>query len=247
MNPISRVVGVCSVLAVMVLAGLVPITSAASTTASTTDREPRVTEPDINKKWISYGAARRRQMAAYSDRHYGERESSLEPEVIVEHFTASNSFSSTWNYFNSNGPYNGERPNVCAHFLIDSDGEIFQLVPTDLRCRHVIGLNHRAIGIEMVGTSDKQIMRRERQYDAAQQLTVWLMDSYGVQLGDVIGHSESLNSPYHHEKVKAWRCQTHADWSHRHMNRFRDDLRDLAEDEDVEIGDAVNREPSNCG
>jgi beta-N-acetylhexosaminidase len=38
---------------------------------------------------------------------------------------------------------------------------------------------------------------------------------------DVIGHAESLSSPYHHERVRRLRRQTHADMSHAAMRRYR--------------------------
>ena len=68
----------------------------------------------------------------------------------------------------------GELPGTCAHYLVDKDGTIYQLVPTSVRCRHTIGLNDQAIGIEMVqegGSSaswaDQQILDRPAQVGAA--------------------------------------------------------------------------------
>ena len=51
-----------------------------------------------------------------------------------------------------------ELPGTCAHFVIDTDGTIYQLVSTSIMCRHTVGLNYTAIGIEHVGTSDAQIL-----------------------------------------------------------------------------------------
>lgn len=45
-------------------------------------------------------------------------------------------------------PELGEMPNVCAHFVISSSGQIFRLVNLRTRCRHTVGLNWTAIGIE---------------------------------------------------------------------------------------------------
>ena len=44
--------------------------------------------------------------------------------MIVEHYTASTSFSSAWNTFASDAPDAelGEKPGTCAHFVIDHDG-----------------------------------------------------------------------------------------------------------------------------
>ena len=56
----------------------------------------------------------------------------------------------------------GELPGVCAHFVIDTDGTIYQLVNLRVRCRHAIGMNWTAIGIEHVGTSDGQMLSSRR-------------------------------------------------------------------------------------
>ena len=56
---------------------------------------------------------------AYSRRHYGEAKAKLvDPKVIVEHYTASTTYSSAFNTFAANAPdvEFGERPGVCAHF-----------------------------------------------------------------------------------------------------------------------------------
>ena len=48
-------------------------------------------------------------------------------------------------------PELGQLPGTCAHFVIDRDGTIYQLVPLGIMCRHTVGLNYTAIGIEHVG------------------------------------------------------------------------------------------------
>ena len=80
---------------------------------------------------IPFGDNRKREMRAYARRHYGIDDFRLRPRVIVEHFTASNSFASAFNTFASNTPdvELGELPGVCAHYLIDRDGTIARLVP----------------------------------------------------------------------------------------------------------------------
>ena len=88
-------------------------------------------------------------------------------------------------------------------------------------CRHTVGLNYTAIGIEHVGTSDAQILHDPQQLAASLKLTLWLMTQFHISLGNVIGHSESLTSPYHRELYAPWRCQTHADWLHADMTMYR--------------------------
>ena len=70
-------------------------------------------------------------------------------------------------------------------------------------CRHTVGLNWTAIGIEHVGTSDAAVMSNRRQLRASLGLTKWLQSRLAIRPRDVIGHSESLSSPYHHERVQA--------------------------------------------
>ena len=139
--------------------------------------------------------------------------------MIVEHYTASTTFSSAWSTFASDAPDSElhERPGTCAHFVIDRDGTIYQLVPLTTICRHTVGLNWTAIGIEHVGTSDASILSNPRQMRASLELTLWLMHRYDISLPNVIGHSESLTSRYHRERYAPWRCQTHADWQHADM------------------------------
>ncbi len=180
--------------------------------------------PPIVSKPIPFGAQRKAETAAYARRHYGLNTWRLEnPRVIVEHYTASESFSSAYSTFASDTPDSElhELPGTCAHFVIDRDGTIYQLVSLTTICRHTVGLNYTAIGIEHVGTSDAEILGNPRQLDASLRLTAWLMGRYGIQLRNVIGHNESLTSPYHHERYAPWRCQTHGDWSRKDMNVYR--------------------------
>ena len=183
-----------------------------------------VPPPAIVQSPIPYPAKRKRDMAAYAQRHYGKRSFRLEgPKVIVEHYTANTSYSATWNTFAANvaDPELHELPGTCAHFVIDTDGTIHQLVPLELMCRHTVGLNDTSIGIEHVGTSDGAVMANKRQLRASLRLTRWLQATFAIQTKDVIGHSESLSSPYHHERVARLKTQTHGDMTRSTMVRYR--------------------------
>jgi N-acetylmuramoyl-L-alanine amidase len=184
-------------------------------------------KPAIVSRPIPYGERRKREMAAYSARHYGRRTARLRrPHVIVEHYTANDSFSATWNTFAADvaDPELHERPGTCAHFVIDRDGTIYQLAPLRLRCRHTVGLNHTAIGVEHVGRSDAAVLDRRTVLRASLALSRWLRCRYAIRVRDVIGHAESLDSPYHRENVARLRTQTHGDMSHAAMQRYRERL-----------------------
>ncbi|HEY7478083.1 MAG TPA: peptidoglycan recognition family protein [Actinomycetota bacterium] len=217
-------------LAVMLIA---PVEVAAAAPAAGPEpaglaRTGRVAElrPEIRWRPIPYGARRKRQMAAYSQRHYGQHTWRLRsPQAVVEHYTTGTRWQSAWNWFASNTRHNGERPGTCAHFLIDRDGTIRQLVPLWVRCRHAVGMNHLSIGIEHVGTSDRMVLDNPRQMRASLRLTRWLMARFGVGIGNVIGHRETLESPLRYELDPDWRCLVHADFPHRAMREYRTRLR----------------------
>ncbi len=65
------------------------------------------------------------------------------------------------------------------------------------------------------------------QLRASLRLTQYLRCRYGIAVKNVIGHAESLSSPYHFELVPSLRHQTHGDWKHSSMRVYRRDLRRL--------------------
>jgi len=135
---------------------------------------------------------------------------------------------------------------VCAHFLIDTDGTIYQLVNLRIRCRHAIGMNWTAIGIEHVGTSGDAILDDRDMMRASLRLTVWLMARFGIAWGNVIGHAETLQSPFHEELYDGWRCMTHADFNRGEMHIFRRRLKRVAGRLDVPIGAGPHWVDSGC-
>jgi N-acetylmuramoyl-L-alanine amidase len=186
-------------------------------------------------------------MRAYAQRHYGlDTFELIDPQVVVEHFTAGTEFEAAYDILAVDVPHLGELPGTCAHFVIDADGTIYQLVPLHLMCRHTVGLNYAAIGIEMVGTSDEAILKNPEELTAALNLTLWLMERFHIQLRNVIGHNESLTSPFRKELVSSLRCQTHQDWNHRDMQIFRRDLARLAAKFGVPVGPPAAPVDSGC-
>src|SRR3954471_5110628 len=183
-----------------------------------------VPQPTIVQRPIPFPAKRKQEMAAYARRHYGIDSYRLrDPKVIVEHYTVTSTFQKTYNTFAPDvaDPELHELPGTCSHYVIDRDGTIYQLVPRSIMCRHTVGLNYTAIGIEHVGSSDADILGNPRQLAASLRLTRWLRCRYRIAVKNVIGHSESLSSPYHREHVARLRTQTHADWTHADMRRYR--------------------------
>jgi hypothetical protein len=185
--------------------------------------------PRIAERPIPFGAERLEQTVAYSERHYGFRGKDLDPKVIVQHYTVIPTVDGVVSLFAKNRPDAElkELPGVCSHYLIARDGTILELVPPRLICRHTVGLNHVAIGIEHVGASDGEVLGNARQLDASLRLTAWLRCRHGIGVRDVIGHAESLSSRHHHERVARLRRQTHDDFQRASMERYRARLRRL--------------------
>jgi len=190
-------------------------------------RSTAVPKPRIDWDPIPYGKARKRQMANYSHRHYGDRAWRLrDPKAIVLHYTATATYGPVHSAFAANSPSLGERPGVCAQFVVDKDGTIHQLTRLGVRCRHTIGLNQTSIGIEMVQQSrstrhgaDRAILERRKQVRAATKLTAWLKQRYRIGMRDVIGHSMANDSRYF-EDLEGWR-NDHVDWLRGDVRDFR--------------------------
>jgi beta-N-acetylhexosaminidase len=64
-------------------------------------------------------------------------------------------------------------------------------------------------------------MGDHRQLAASLRLTRALQGRYGIATRNVIGHNESLSSPYHRENVGRLRTQTHADFPKPVMDGYR--------------------------
>jgi len=219
-----RFTAAAGLVALAVCAAALPLSAGARTSS------PRQLRPRITQWLIPFGPKRKRQMAAYSQRHYGERTWRLRrPRVIVEHVAVASTAAAVYNTFAPDvaDPELGELPNVCTHFVVSSSGRIFQLVNLRTRCRHTIGLNWTAIGIEHTGFADGDVLGDRRQLRASLRLTRYLRCRFQIRLRNVIGHAESLSSPYHRERVPSLRNQTHGDWRHSSMRVYRRKLRRL--------------------
>jgi N-acetylmuramoyl-L-alanine amidase len=171
-------------------------------------------------------------MAAYSKHHYGQYKWRLaNPKLIVEHYAAAGSISAIYNTFAPDRPdvEFHQLPGVCAHFAVSATGGIYKFVPISIRCRHVVGLNHVAVGIEHVGFSDQDILGRPAQLNASLRLTQWLRCRLGLPINQVIGHNESLSSPFYRELDPRFKGQTHGDWNHADMQTYRTDLAKLGD------------------
>ncbi|ASQ44657.1 N-acetylmuramoyl-L-alanine amidase [Legionella clemsonensis] len=138
----------------------------------------------------------------YQLTHYGIDSQSIEiePKMIVLHWTCIPTFEATFRIFNpavfpQSSPRLKELPgnlNVSSHFVVDRDGTIYQLMPENWMARHVIGLNHYAIGIENIGGVNSIDDLTEAQVKANAFLVCHLKKKYPA-ISHVIGHRDYLN------------------------------------------------------
>ncbi|MHA7832032.1 MAG: peptidoglycan recognition protein family protein [Flagellimonas sp.] len=127
---------------------------------------------------------------------YGLEQNSPEitPKMVVLHWTAIPSLKKSFEVFNRS-TLPSWRPdiesvsglNVSAHFLVDQDGTIYRLMPETTMARHVIGLNHCAIGIENVGGTEEMPLTKQ-QLKSNIYLVKYLASKYDIDY--VIGHQE---------------------------------------------------------
>ena len=85
--------------------------------------------PPIVERHIPMPATRKREMRAYSKRHYGKARLKLTPKVIVEHIAVAPTAQSVINTFAPDhpDPELHELPNVCSHYLISENSKILAL------------------------------------------------------------------------------------------------------------------------
>lgn len=145
---------------------------------------------------ITFGPEREALTLQYLSERYAleQTDSRIVPRMIVLHWTAIPTLKMSFDTFNPS-KLPGSRTdvqkagalNVSAHFLVDRDGTIFRLMPETTMARHVIGLNHCAIGIENVGgTADTPLTKAQLRSNIF--LVNYLAEKYNIAY--LIGHYE---------------------------------------------------------
>ena len=103
--------------------------------------------PEIVEMPVEQSELRESLAREYAQIHYGRTETTIVPQAVVVHWTAADTWESTYNYFYSPERSDGTL-NVASHFLVGRDGTIYRLTDETAMNRHAIGYNWCAIGIE---------------------------------------------------------------------------------------------------
>lgn len=193
------------------------------------------TRPTLVQRPIEWDQERMELSRAYLASRYGlhQEDARIRPRIVVLHWTAIPTLEASFQAF-----YPTRLPavrgdissagalNVSAHYLVDRDGTIYQLMPDTLMARHTIGLNHCAIGIENVGGTPETPLTPE-QLKADAWLVRNLAGRYPIRY--LIGHYEYTafeGHPLWLEQDSAYRTEK-TDPGQGFMNKIRRSLRDL--------------------
>jgi len=144
---------------------------------------------------INYSKERIKLSVEYLKIRHGITQSSptINPKIIVLHYTDGGTIKSIHNYFNPATIENARQLNkkvstlnVGSQYLIDRDGKIYQLMPDTLLARHAIGINYCAIGVENIGGDNNPLT--QAQVVANAKLVRYLSKKYKIEY--LVGHSE---------------------------------------------------------
>ncbi|WP_164008225.1 N-acetylmuramoyl-L-alanine amidase [Pyxidicoccus trucidator] len=114
-------------------------------------------------------------------------------DTIVMHHTASNNGAADLAWMRN------PKSEVSAHYMIDRDGKIYQLVGDEKRAWHAgkgelhgvpSDINSRSIGIELVNDGSGKTAFPDAQYKALIQLTGHLKQKYNVPMKNIVGHAD---------------------------------------------------------
>lgn len=165
---------------------------------------------------ITFNDERKILTLEYLENRYGLDQDTpqIVPKMIVLHWTVIPTFEKSFEAFNPVSLPNW-RPdikdvsglNVSSQFLVDRDGTIYRLLPETTMARHVIGLNHCAIGVENVGGTD-DLPLTKAQLKSNIWLVKYLKDKYDIDY--LIGHYEYTlfeNHPLWLEKDAGYRTK----------------------------------------
>jgi N-acetylmuramoyl-L-alanine amidase len=124
--------------------------------------------------------------------NFNERKG-MDIDTIVIHHTASNNGAGDLAHMRD------PKAEVSAHYMLDRDGKIYQLVGDSKRAWHAgagelhgvpTDVNGRSIGIEIVNDGSGKTAFTEAQYKSLTQLVGYLKQEYKVPMNNIVGHKD---------------------------------------------------------
>ncbi|GAX36331.1 N-acetylmuramoyl-L-alanine amidase [Nodularia sp. NIES-3585] len=105
-------------------------------------------------------------------------------DTVVLHYTTAGTAASTINHFKNT------TSKVSAHYLIDKNGDIYQMVNDSDKAWHAAQSNSSSIGIEHVAKKDDRFT--EAQEKSSIHLIKWLMTEYKIPKESIKAHKQIL-------------------------------------------------------
>ena len=182
--------------------------------------------PNIVEKFLPWSENRENLTREYAELHYGMSITSIEPQVVVVHWTAGDTWESAYYTFYDDTRGDGT-VNVSSQFIVDRDGTIYQLMPDNKLARHAIGYNWCAIGIENVGGTNNVENLTYEQLKANIDLIRYLRNKYPA-IKYIFGHYQQViarESGLYIEHVKGY-SSVKPDPGSTFMKALQDNLQD---------------------
>jgi len=107
-------------------------------------------------------------------------------DTIVLHYTTAGTFESTKNHFLN------PASQVSAHYIIDKNGDIYQMVKDTDKAWHAAQANRTSIGIEHVAEIGDQLT--ELQEKSSIHLIKWLMTEYKIPKENIKAHKQVVGT-----------------------------------------------------
>lgn len=138
-------------------------------------------KPDFIDWPLDYRAWEKEHLK-YFKKTYGESSLTFKPSMIVMHFTVVPTAEQTYAVL--------QRRKVSVHLMVDRDGSTYQLMPFNRRCNGAYGVNHKALSIEMVATSESDLLSHPQQLFQSFCCVKYLCAKYDIPPEKVVGHYE---------------------------------------------------------
>jgi N-acetylmuramoyl-L-alanine amidase CwlA len=108
-------------------------------------------------------------------------------DAIVLHYTTSRNVDGSISWFKN------PASQVSAHYIVDRDGKIYQLVNDTNKAWHCYGFNTTSIGIEHVAQQGDRLTTAQEK--ASIQLIQWLCSEYKISKDRIFGHNWNPSKP----------------------------------------------------
>lgn len=123
------------------------------------------------------------------------RSGSVIDTVILHYTTASNARSTINHFLNPAPPCSWDPTKDCpvsAHYIVDKNGDIYQMVADSEKAWHAGAANRTSIGIEHVAKKGDRFTKTQE--DSSIALVRWLMAEYKIPASNILAHKEAPGS-----------------------------------------------------